>query len=325
MFLSLTLSLALAAPPEPSKIEPAPAPRLLGELIELDTGSGTLRGVIDLPTKPGPWPVVIIHAGSGPTNRDGNGPLVSTDNLKMLGRALAFEGIAVLRIDKRGVGSSLFAVAREEELRLDTYSDDVLAWVKLLRKDKRFTKLGYIGHSEGALIGLVAAKEAKFDAFVSLCGPGRPLQDILREQLKKNLPEKLYTTSDGIITELAAGRAAKDVPKDLEVLFRPSVQPFLISAFKHDPAKLIAGIDCPVLVVSGSTDIQVSAEDAKRLGEGNSKAKVVTINGMNHVLKAVEGTNKLVQLPSYADPSLPLHPKLMLVAGGFLKQSLAEK
>src|SRR5213079_139164 len=107
---------------------------------------------------------------------DGNGPLISTDCYKMLGRALASEGIAVVRIDKRGVGSSLFAVLREEDLTFDNYADDVRGWVKLLRADRRFTKVGYIGHSQGSLIGLVAAKEAKFDAFVSLCGAGRPFQ-----------------------------------------------------------------------------------------------------------------------------------------------------
>jgi pimeloyl-ACP methyl ester carboxylesterase len=320
MFLSLALSLTLAAPPAS-----APHPRLLGETLELETPTGTLRGFLDLPTKPGPWPVVLIHAGSGPTDRDGNGPSISTDNLKMLGRALAFEGIAAVRIDKRGVASSIFALTKEDEVRIDTYADDVRAWAKLLRQDKRFTKLGFIGHSEGSLIGMIVANDVKFDAFVSLCGAGRPLQDILREQLKKNLSADLFKASDKIITELADGRTVKEIPKGLESLFRASVQPYLISEFKYDPAKLIADVSLPLLVVSGSTDIQVSAEDAKRLGEANQKAKVVTIKGMNHVLKMVDRTERLLQLPSYADPSLPLHPKLILEVGGFLKKSFDEK
>lgn len=318
--LSLTLCLSLALPDVQ-----APAPRLLGEPVELKTDTGTLFGTIDLPAKPGPWPVVLIHAGSGPTDRDGNGPLTKTDNLKMVGRAIAAEGIAVLRIDKRGIAASAKALAREEDVRLDTYAADVAAWVAFLRNDPRFTKIGYIGHSEGALIGLMAATPAKLDAYVSLCGPGRPLQDVLREQLKKNLPEDLYKASDRILADLEAGREAKDVPKSLVALFRPSVQPFLISAFKQDPAKLVAGLSVPVLVVSGSTDIQVSAEDAKRLAGANPKAKVVTIDGMNHVLKAVPGTIQLVQLPSYGDPSLPLHPKLMGELVGFLKPALGGK
>ena len=164
---------------------------------------------------------MILHAGSGPTDRDGNGPLVRTDNLKMLGRALAAEGIAVLRIDKRGVGASAKALAKEEDVRLETYAADVAAWAARLRKDPRFTKVGFIGHSEGALIGLIAAKDAKLDAYVSLCGPGRPLQEVLREQLKKNLPKDLYKASDTIIAELEAGRTVKDVPKGLAVAVPP--------------------------------------------------------------------------------------------------------
>jgi pimeloyl-ACP methyl ester carboxylesterase len=314
------LALALAAPPAE-----APAPRLVGEPVELRTATGTLRGAIDLPPGPGPWPAVILHAGSGPTDRDGNGPLTRTDNLKMLGRALAAEGFAVLRFDKRGVAGSLFALAREEDARLDAYADDVRAWAALLRKDGRFTKVGYVGHSEGALVGLVAAADAKFAAFVSLCGPGRPLQDVLREQLKGKLPEKLAAAADGILTELSAGRAVSEVPKELQVLFRPSVQPFLISAFQRDPAKLVAGVGCPVLVLSGSTDLQVTAEDAKRLGDGNPKAKAVAVKGMNHVLKAADQADQLAQLPSYVDPSVPLHPRVAYEVGAFLKPVLAGK
>ena len=137
MVLALTLTLTLAAPPES-----APAPRLIGEYIVLETRTTKLGGFIDLPAKPGPWPVVIIHAGSGPTNKDGNGPFIGTDCYKMLGRALASEGIAVLRIDKRGVGSSLFAVLRQEDLRFEHYADDVRDWTALLRKRSEERRVG---------------------------------------------------------------------------------------------------------------------------------------------------------------------------------------
>ncbi|AMV28329.1 Alpha/beta hydrolase family protein [Gemmata sp. SH-PL17] len=317
----LALALVLAAPPAAD----VPAPRLLSELVELKTDTGVLYGTLDLPEKTGPWPVVLLHAGSGPTNRDGNGPLTRTDNLKMVGRALAAKGIAVLRIDKRGVGASTPALAKEEDVRVETYATDVLAWAGLLRKDARFTKLGYIGHSEGALIGLVAAKDAKFDAIVSLCGPGRPLQTVLREQLKRGLPDELYKQSDTILRELEAGHTVKDTPKTLAALFRPSVQPYLISMFKNDPAKLATGVKAPFLIVSGSTDIQVSATDAKCLSDANTSAKVVTIEGMNHVLKTVPKTDRAEQLPSYSDPALPLHPKLMPELVGFFQKSLGGK
>jgi len=317
----LTLAVALSAPPAAI----APAPRLLGEVLQLKIGPHTLHATLDLPATPGPWPVVILHAGSGPTDRDGNGPLVGTDNLKMLGRALAAEGIAVLRTDKRGAGWSLLAMPKEDDLRIELYAADVGAWADRLRADERFTKLGYIGHSEGVLIGLLATKETKFDAFVSLCGPGRPLQAVLREQLKKNLTGDLFKRSDAILTELEAGRTVKDVPKDLLAVFRPSVQPFLISMFKSDPARLAAGVTAPLLIVSGSTDIQIPAADAKRLGDASPKAKVVTIEQMDHMLKTSPKADPKSQKPSYTDPSLPLHPKLMPALIGFLKPALTGK
>jgi pimeloyl-ACP methyl ester carboxylesterase len=315
------LGLALAVPPA----EIAPIPRLVGEPMVLKTDTGILFGTLDIPHWPGPWPVVIIHAGSGPTDRDGNGPFTRTDNLKMVGRALAAEGFAVLRVDKRGIAASSRALKREEDIRIETYSADVLAWAALLRKDPRFTKLGYIGHSEGSQIGLSAAREAQFDAFVSLCGAGRPLQEVLREQLKKNLSAELYRRSDAILTELEAGRTVKETPKELATLFRPSVQPYLISSFKLDPATLAGALTTPLLIVSGSTDIQVAAVDAKRLAAANAKAKGLAIEGMNHVLKRVNETAQLAQLPSYTDPSLPLHPQLMPALVEFLKPALDRK
>src|SRR5262245_24935725 len=131
MFLALALTLA-------NPLAEAPAPRLVGEFVELKTPTGTLYGTIDLPAVRGPWPVVLLHGGSGPTDRNGNNIVMRNDHLKMLGRALAAEGIAVLRIDKRGVAASGGAMSKEEDVRLDAFAADAVAWVALLRKDPRF-------------------------------------------------------------------------------------------------------------------------------------------------------------------------------------------
>lgn len=316
MFLTLTLALTL---PD------APPPRLVGELLELKIDAGTLYGIIDLPQKPGPWPVVLLHAGSGPTDRNGNNPGMRNDSLKMVGRSLAAEGIAVLRIDKRGIAASANAMSKEEDVRVDAFASDAAAWMKLLRNDPRFTKVGFIGHSEGSFVGLMAAKEFKPDAFVSLCGAGRPFAELIREQLKAGLPKDLFETSEKIMVELEAGRAVKEIPDKLKPLFRPSVQPYLMTLFKHDPAKLAAEFPNPLLVVSGSTDIQVPPADGKRLAGENPKTKWITIDGMNHILKPVEKMEREVQIPTYSDPTLPLHPKLMPVLVAFLKESLCGK
>src|SRR5919108_2088346 len=101
--------------------------------VQLKTTTGILHGTFDLPNSTSHCPVVVIIAGSGPTDRDGNQPLMKNDSLKLLGRALAAKGIAVLRYDKRGVAESMGAAPREEDLRFETYVDDVVQWITWIR------------------------------------------------------------------------------------------------------------------------------------------------------------------------------------------------
>jgi alpha-beta hydrolase superfamily lysophospholipase len=124
--------------------------------VQLETTIGTLQGTLDLPNGTSPCPVVVIVAGSGPTDRDGNQPLMKNDSLKLLGQALAAKGIAALRYDKRGIAESAAAASKEEDLRFETYVTDVVQWVIWLRQNRRFLRVGLIGHSEGSLIGMLA-------------------------------------------------------------------------------------------------------------------------------------------------------------------------
>ncbi|HEY2760895.1 MAG TPA: alpha/beta fold hydrolase [Pirellulales bacterium] len=290
--------------------------------FELKTPTGTLFGTLDAPTGDPPWPVAIIIAGSGPTDRDGNQANLKNDSLKMLGHALAAHGIAVLRYDKRGVGESRGAVSREEDLRFQQYVDDVADWVRLLRHDPRFTRIAIVGHSDGSLIGMMAAKQVDgVDAFVSLEGAGRPAVDVLREQFKKNLSTDDFAKSDQILTQLSDGKTIDDVPKDLADL-RPSVQPYLKSWLNVDPAKEIADLKIPILIVQGTTDIQVTGEDAHRLAGANKHARLVEIQNMNHLLKNCLVTWRWVQLINYSDPTLKLEPKLVEAVVPFLQESL---
>ena len=298
------------------------------EVVELKTDTGTLAGVLDVPPTPGPWPVVLIHAGSGPTDKDGNNPLgAKTNAQKMLGHALAERGIACLRIDKRGIGGSRGAMGKPEELRTETYVADAAAWVKFLRADKRFTKVGCIGHSEGSLIGTLAGQKEKLDAFVSLCGPGRRFSVILREQLKDQLPEDARNPTEELIQSLEAGKTFDDVPKVVPkmvaLLFHKNNQPFLISMFKHDPAAEVGKLGCPVLVVTGTHDIQISAVDGEMLAAGAKGARHVALKGMSHVLKETDKTDPLEQSKTvYQDLKAPLHPKLVGGLADFLRSAL---
>jgi pimeloyl-ACP methyl ester carboxylesterase len=288
--------------------------------VQLQTSTGTLHGTLDLPGGSPPFPVVVVIAGSGPTDRNGNQPLIKNDSLKLLGHALADRRIAVLRYDKRGVGESVPA-PREEELRFETYVADAVQWIAWVRKDPRFSRFGVVGHSEGSLIGMVAAQEAKIDAFVSISGSGRPAASLIRAQLSTKLPPLLKKKSDEILDELIAGRTVADVPKDLLTLFRPSVQPYLISWFKYDPVREIARVQAPVLIIQGTTDLQIGVDDAERLAAAKKDAKLRLIDGMNHVLK--RPTTLAEQGAFYVDPSIPIDTRVVEEITDFLSTESA--
>lgn len=274
--------------------------------ISLVTATGTIDGTLETPAKM-PAPVVLIIAGSGPVDRDGNARALRTDAYKLLAAALADRGIASVRYDKRGIGASASAATSEKDLRFDTYVDDAIGWVRLLRADRRFSKVAVVGHSEGSLIGMIAVQRATADAFVSLEGAGRPAPVVLREQLKPKLPASLYAQSDAIITRLQQGHTVSNPPVELAALFRESVQPYLISWFKYDPATEIAKLTVPVTVVQGTADVQVTMTDANALAHGDRAAKLVVVDGMNHVLKyAPDTSSRAAILKGYEDASLPV-------------------
>ena len=290
-----------------------PAPSgFVEEPATLTTTTGVIHGTLDLPTGGGPFPVALIIAGSGPTDRDGNSAMLAGKNnsLKMLAQSLVAANIASLRFDKRGIGASAAAGPKEADLRFENYVDDAAAWVEQLRHDKRFSTVTIIGHSEGALIGAIAAARTHPNAFISVSGVGRSAGLVLREQMNGKLPAQLFQANEKILRELEAGRTTQDVPPALKSLYRTSVQPYLISWFKYNPAEIVASIKESTLICQGTTDIQVTLEEAEALKKANPAAKLVIIEGMNHVLKTVPA-DPLKQAASYSDPALPINAELM--------------
>ncbi|MFH7041225.1 alpha/beta hydrolase [Paucibacter sp. JuS9] len=289
--------------------------------LVLGQGEQALHGSLLLPGGAAKPLVALIISGSGPTDRDGNslGLPGRNNSLKLLAEGLAREGIASVRYDKRGVAASAKALSAESNLRFDHYADDAAAWIELLRKDSRFGGVAVIGHSEGAALGLLAAQRGGVVAYVSLAGIGRDAATVLREQLKGKLPPDLAERSEQILQSLQRGETVADTPPMLAALYRPSVQPYLISWFKVDPSREIARLKMPVMVIQGTTDVQVSMADAELLVAAKPEAKLLRVEGMNHVLKAVSGSGAQ-QVPSYSDPALPLAPGLVEGLAAFLKQ-----
>jgi alpha-beta hydrolase superfamily lysophospholipase len=277
--------------------------------IALTTPTGTIAGTLTLPAG-GRAPVVLIVPGSGPVDRNGNTGPIRAGTYQLLAAALAARGIASVRYDKRGVGQSAGAMTAERDLRFDTYVEDVAAWLRLLRSDRRFTRVGVAGHSEGSLLGMVALQHAPGDAFVSLEGAGRPAPAVLREQLRPKLSPALYAKADAIIAQLQAGHQVADTPPELSALFRSSAQPYLISWFRYDPAVEISRVTVPATIVQGTADIQTTMADAGALKAGAPSATLIVVKGMNHMLKYAPDTSSLeVVMRSYEDPSLPVMPQ----------------
>jgi pimeloyl-ACP methyl ester carboxylesterase len=293
---------------------------LSGEPVDLKTDSGVIKGTLEIPNTPEPWPVVLIIAGSGPTNRDGNGPIPATknDHLKLLAEGLASNGIGSLRFDKRGIAESAKALAKEDDIRFETYIDDVVQWGKQLQKDRRVRSLVVLGHSEGSLIGMVACQKLDAKGFISVSGAGRPASELLLSQIEPKVPSAMFEEVKSIVEQLKNGKTVKDVPPYLNSLFRPSVQPYIISWFKYDPAAEIARVKVPTLIIQGTTDIQCSVEDAKLLDKSGKNAKLLLVEGMNHIMKKVPD-DQTQQIKSYGDPSLPIVPEMIERMVAFIK------
>jgi len=278
--------------------------------LTLDTAEGQLHGTLLLPKTDVPVPVVLLIAGSGPTDRNGNNPEGgNNDSLKLLAQNLAQNGIASVRYDKRGIAASRPATPDERDLSVDKYVQDAVGWSSKLRQDQRFSTLTLIGHSEGALIATLAAPKAGADALVSIAGTGRPIDQVIKEQLRERQPAALLPQSLWTIDQLKAGERVPHVPDALQVLFRSSVQPYLISLFQQDPAGAFARLTMPALIVQGSHDMQVEVKDADALKAAKPDAQLVVIAGMNHVLRIVANEPK-AQLASYNNPKLPLAREL---------------
>lgn len=285
--------------------------------LVLHTTTGDIFGTLTLPNNFTKGKIALIIAGSGPTDRNGNNPVMKNNSLQMLAHQLANNNIASLRYDKRGIGESKAAMKQEADLRFDDYVHDAEEWMKLLKSDKRFLKLVVIGHSEGSLIGMIAAQHGA-EGFVSIAGAGRSADKILKEQLSQQ-PANVKDLSFPIIDSLASGNIVQNVPPMLFSLFRPSVQPYIISWFKYNPQKEIASLKIPVLVVQGTNDIQVSVDDAKSLAKANSHAQLVLVDNMSHIFKIVEG-DRAANVNTYSNPSLPISDKLVSSIVDFIKK-----
>jgi uncharacterized protein len=252
--------------------------------------------------------VVLLIAGSGPTDMDGNTVLIQgrNDSLRLLAQDLAKAGVSVFRYDKRSAGKSVNTFDPAIEIDFNTFVQDCVKVIEYL-KGQGYKNVVLAGHSKGSLVGMLASQQTQVAGFISLAGTGLPIDVTLEKQLLAQLPEDSHEFR--VIEGLRNGIIDTSIPEDQ--MFSPSQQAFLMSWMPYDPGAIIAELDIPVLVIQGDEDIQVDMDDFEPLRANVSTESYRIIEGMNHVLKDVRSTGDPNLLASYSDPSYPLHSDLV--------------
>jgi len=273
---------------------PAGAP-FTAEEVTVEAKGFTLAGTLLLPkTGKAPFPAVITITGSGQETRDEYLPLPGLEKyrpFRQIAEALASRGIAVLRVDDRGVGNS----SGGETLKVSTsanFADDVRAQVDFLRerRDVDPNRIVLLGHSEGGMIApMVAASDPRIAAIVLLAGPGKRGDAIIAYQVNQGLE------SDATLTEEVKAKARaeqqdamrKAIDGDAsapELMRSPWMRYFLA----YDPLPTIRKIRQPILLLQGELDRQVTADQAEILAKaareaGNHDVTARVFPGLNHL------------------------------------------
>jgi len=296
----------------------AELPKIKTDTLTIQSENLSIQAVLSEPQNSKQPPVALIIGGSGPTDLNGNQPLMQNNSLKFLSNALVNEGIATLRFDKRGVGKSTYPEFKESKLTIVQYAKDVKKLI-LYMQNKSFSEIYVIGHSEGSLIGLIALQDIDVDGFISIAGAGYSADNLLKKQLKPKLSLSLYNSVELIIDSLKNGNYVKNIPQQLNALFRPSIQPYLISWFNYNPGTLIKDLNCSSLIIKGNKDIQIDMDEAQKLANTTQKAKLVKIANMNHILKTIDGGLQ-ENIQSYTNPELKINSELIEAIVNFINK-----
>ena len=260
--------------------------------------------------------LVILIAGSGPTDRNGNQMGAVTNFAKKFAVAVAEEGNAVFAYDKRMFAQMKSGEINEETMRFDDGIKDAKDIINFFKAQKKYSKIVVAGHSEGSLIGMVAA-QGNADAYISLAGVGNSADEIILEQISKQAPMMKEEVQKNLAT-LKSGKTFTLENQMLASLFRESVQPYMISWFKYNPQDEIKKLKIPVLIINGTKDIQVTVKELELLKAAKPDAKTAVIENMNHLFRDIKGDDT-ENRASYTDANLQVMPELITVVNQFLK------
>lgn len=261
--------------------------------------------------------VVLLIAGSGPTNRNGNTlGTAGSNSFKHLAESLSQNNYSVFTYDKRVV----YSIKNQQEIPSFDFQhgiDDAQTIIQYLKNTLGYKNIIVAGHSEGSLVGMSAAKK-DVAAFISLAGAGNSIDVILKEQLNKQAP-MLSNDTNKILTQLKEGKIVNEINPMLQSLFGEQNQPFLIDWISRNPQTEIAKLNIPILIINGTKDLQVGQKEVELLHKANPKSSMVIIEKMNHVFKEVD--NDQQNMDSYNKPELPIHKDLVPTIVSFIKQN----
>src|SRR3954452_19515174 len=274
---------------------------------------GALDAVLTTPAGVEKPPVALLIAGSGSTDRDGNGPQIKPATLKKLSEQLAARGIATLRYDKRGAGGWKPEFGRPEDFRFKDYVDDAVALVDYLRGSGKFSRIILAGHSEGGLVAILTARRVQIDRLILLATAARRQGDLLKAQLEKTVAPALFAPIAKAIDTIMSGQIVDPTPPGLSLT--PSMQPGIASAFLEDPIDPLKQIILPVLIVGGGRDRQLARLDLVALAAAAPAAKTLWLPGMNHVL--VDVVDEADDAAAYNQPERPLDPDMIESVAAF--------
>jgi pimeloyl-ACP methyl ester carboxylesterase len=281
------------------------------------TISSLLKGSLYAPLKQNKkTTLVILIAGSGPTDRDGNQKGLTNNSLKYVSEELAKNEIVVFSYDKRIIAQMLSGTANEATLSFDDFINDAKEVVTFFKNKKKYNKIIIAGHSEGSLIGMIAAKD-NANAFISLAGAGRTIDSVVEDQIEKQAPT-LKEEVQNYFAILKKGETFELKNPMLASIFRESVQPYMISWIKYNPQNEIKKLQIPVLIINGTKDLQVGVAEAELLKQAKPDAKMEIIENMNHLFKEIKGDEK-ENKAAYTNPDLPVMQELILKINRFIK------
>jgi pimeloyl-ACP methyl ester carboxylesterase len=285
--------------------------------INIPTKTQIIYGTLLTPNAVKKPPLVILIPGSGPTDRDGNNAVMKNNSLKYLAESLSNLKIATYRFDKSVLTFTKKDSLKIKALTFNTFINEATSVIEYFKKSKKYSKIIIAGHSQGSLVGMVASQN-NVDAFISLEGAGRLIDEIIIEQIAKQAPY-LKEETIRVLKELKQGKLVTDFNPMLISLFNQQVQPFLISWIQYNPQIEIKKLTIPILIIQGTKDIQVSIKDAELLHNANTASKLQLIENMNHIFKEINAdVNENLQ--SYSNPKLPITPILTTSILNFINQ-----